>query len=127
MCRICLKRPEIPDERYGRCEACAKSGRIAYRFRVGPARSGGLAIKAGELSPRALRQKWKDPLAAYNALPAVKPHLGLHEVELLTARGPRPAGGRACGAGSRGISRASDAGAARGGKPDRRLVVTLSR
>ena len=86
MCRICQKRPEIPDERYGRCEACAKSGRIAYRFRVGPARSGGLAIKAGELSPRALHQKWKDPLAAYTALPSVKPHLGLHEVELLTAR-----------------------------------------
>jgi hypothetical protein len=86
VCRVCLKRPEIPDERYGRCEACAKSGRIAYRFRVGPARSGGLAIKAGELSPRALRQKWRDALAAYSAPPTVKPHLGLHEVELLTTR-----------------------------------------
>src|SRR5438309_291629 len=31
MCRVCLKRPEIPEERYGRCEACAKAGRIATR------------------------------------------------------------------------------------------------
>ena len=50
MCRVCNKRPEIPDERYGRCEQCAKAGRNAFRFRLFPARSGaGLAVKAGEL------------------------------------------------------------------------------
>jgi hypothetical protein len=87
MCRVCLKRPEIPDERYGRCEVCAKSGRIALRFRLGPGRSGALyAVKAGEVSPRALHQKWLEPLTAYRGHPATKPHLGLHEVEVLTAR-----------------------------------------
>jgi hypothetical protein len=87
MCRVCLKRPEIPDERYGRCESCAKNGRIAYRFRLGPRRDGtGLVVRAGELSPRALRQRWREPLAAYSAAAAARPHLGLHEVELVTAR-----------------------------------------
>src|SRR5207244_6069004 len=86
MCRICLKRPEVPEERYGRCEACAKSGRIAIRFRLGPARGGGLAVKAGELSPRALRQKWLRPLTAFQGHASAKPHLSLHEVELITAR-----------------------------------------
>ncbi|MBV9099699.1 MAG: hypothetical protein JOZ46_09125 [Candidatus Dormibacteraeota bacterium] len=87
MCRICLKRPEIPDERYGRCEACAKAGRVAYRFRLGPSRQApGIAIKAGELSPRALRQRWREPLQAFAGQPAVKGPLGLHEVELVTAR-----------------------------------------
>src|SRR5439155_20194423 len=87
MCRICLKRPEVPEERHGRCEACAKAGRIAIRFRVGPARGrAGLAVKAGELSPRALRQKWLRPLTAFPGRPSAKPHLGLHEVELITAR-----------------------------------------
>ena len=87
MCRICLKRPEVPEERYGRCEACAKAGRIAFRFRLGPARGGpGLAVKAGELSPRALRQKWLQPLAGFQGHPSTKPHLGLHEAELITAR-----------------------------------------
>lgn len=87
VCRVCLKRPEIPDERYGRCESCAKNGRIALRFRLGPRRDGtGLVVRAGELSPRALRQKWREPLAAFAAHPAAKPHLGLHEVELVTAR-----------------------------------------
>ena len=86
MCRVCLKRPEIPDERYGRCEQCAKGGRIAYRFRLGPARGGpGLAIKAGELSPHALHSKLGAPLLAYAGTPAAKPHLGRHEVELVTA------------------------------------------
>jgi len=85
MCRVCLKRPEIPDERYGRCEQCAKGGRIAYRFRLGPARSGGgLVVKAGELSPHALH-KLGAPVLAYAGTPGVKPHLGLHEVELVTA------------------------------------------
>jgi hypothetical protein len=87
MCRVCLKRPEIPDERYGRCESCAKNGRVAFRFRLGPRRSGdGLVVRAGELSPRALRQKWREPLAAYTGQAAAKPHLGLHEMELITAR-----------------------------------------
>jgi hypothetical protein len=87
MCRVCLKRPEVADERYGRCEVCVKAGRIAFRFRVGPGRSGtGIFLKAGELSPRALRQKWRDPLIAFKGHLAVKPHLGLHELELITAR-----------------------------------------
>jgi len=85
MCRVCLKRPEIPDERYGRCEACARSGRIAYRFRLGP-RGGGLAVRAGELSPRALREKLRTQLGAYAGQPAARPHLGLHEVELVVAK-----------------------------------------
>lgn len=87
MCRVCRKRPEIPDERYGRCESCAKNGRIAFRFRLGPSRNGeGLVVRAGELSPRALRQKWREPLAAYSGSAAAKAHLGLHELELVTAR-----------------------------------------
>lgn len=91
MCRVCLKRPEVPDERHGRCEQCAKGGRIAYRFRLGPARGGsGLVVKAGELSPHALHGKLSAPLLAYAGSPAAKPHLGLHEVELVTAnRGAR--------------------------------------
>ncbi len=87
MCRVCLKRPEIPDERYGRCESCAKNGRIAFRFRLGPARNGeGLVVRAGELSPRALRQKWREPLAAYTGHPAAKAQLPLHDMELVTAK-----------------------------------------
>lgn len=87
MCRVCLKRPEIPDERYGRCEVCAKAGRIAFRFRLASARGGdGLTVKAGELSPRALRQRWRDQLAAYGGKPSVKQQLGLHEVEMVTGK-----------------------------------------
>jgi hypothetical protein len=87
MCRVCLKRPEVPDERYGRCEVCAKSGRIAFRFRLGPSRlPPGLAVKAGELSPRALRQRWLQPLSSFVGNVSAKPHLGVHEVELLTAK-----------------------------------------
>ncbi|HEX3606356.1 MAG TPA: hypothetical protein VH134_10575 [Candidatus Dormibacteraeota bacterium] len=87
MCRVCLKRPEIPDERHGRCEQCAKAGRVAYRLRLGPARGGpGLAVKAGELAPRLLRQRFRDQLAAYTGQPAVRPHLGLHEIELVAAK-----------------------------------------
>jgi hypothetical protein len=85
MCRVCLKRPEIPDERYGRCESCARSGRIAYRFRLGPGRAG-LTVRAGELSPRALREKLRTPLAGYAGQPAARPHLGLHEVEVVVAK-----------------------------------------
>jgi hypothetical protein len=81
-----MKRPEIAEERYGRCEVCAKSGRLAIRFRLGPGRGGGLAVKAGELSPRALRQKWREQLAAFSGHPGVRPHLGLHEVDLVASR-----------------------------------------
>jgi hypothetical protein len=87
MCRVCLKRPEIPDERYGRCEQCARAGRVPLRFRLGPARGGaGLAVRAGELSPRAMRSKVHDQLAKFGGQPSVKPHLGLHEVELILAK-----------------------------------------
>jgi hypothetical protein len=87
VCRVCLKRPEIPDERYGRCESCAKNGRVALRFRLGPRRDGtGLVVRAGELSPHALRQRWREPLAAFTGRPTTRSHLGLHEVELVTAR-----------------------------------------
>ena len=85
MCRVCLKRPEIPDERFGRCEVCAKAGRVAYRFRLATG-GAGLTVKAGELSPRALRQKWRERLQDYAGEPSVKQQLGLHEVELLTTR-----------------------------------------
>jgi hypothetical protein len=87
MCRVCLKRPEIPDERYGRCESCAKGGRIAFRFRVGPGRGDAkYSIKAGELSPHALHTKWRDKLQAYKNTPSAKPHLGLHELEMVVAK-----------------------------------------
>jgi hypothetical protein len=87
MCRVCMKRPEIPDERYGRCEQCAKAGRNAFRFRLFPARGGaGFTVKAGELSPHALRQKWRTPLGAYNGHLATKTNLGLHELEMITAK-----------------------------------------
>jgi hypothetical protein len=83
-----MKRPEIPDERYGRCEACAKAGRVPVRFRLGPARGGapGLTVRAGEMSPRALRSKLHDQLSGYSGQPSTKPHLGLHEVELILAK-----------------------------------------
>lgn len=86
VCRVCLKRPEIPDEPHGRCEACAKAGRMALRFRLAARPGTGLAVKAGELSPRALRQRWRVPLGAYAGTPAVRGHLGVHEIEMLTAR-----------------------------------------
>jgi hypothetical protein len=90
MCRVCLKRPEISDERYGRCESCARAGRIAFRFRLGPGRAAAVyAVKAGELSPRALRHRWREPLAAFKGQPSVRPYLGLHEIELITARDRR--------------------------------------
>ncbi len=43
-------------------------------------------VRAGELSPRALRQKWREQLAAYTGHPAAKAQLGLHDLELVTAR-----------------------------------------
>jgi len=87
MCRVCLKRPEIPDERYGRCESCAKNGRIAFRFRVATDGTGAIrSIKSGELSPHALHQKWHEALAKYSNTPPTKPHLGLHELEMVVAK-----------------------------------------
>ncbi|MGC8460369.1 MAG: hypothetical protein ACP5OR_00795 [Candidatus Dormibacteria bacterium] len=87
LCRVCLKRPEIPDERHGRCEACVKAQRVALRFRLGPDSTGhGLLVKAGELSPRALKQKWNATLRTFTGTPSVKPHLGLHEVEIITTK-----------------------------------------
>lgn len=87
MCRVCMKRPEIPDERYGRCEQCVKSGRNAFRFRLFPVRTGtGLTVKAGELSPHALRQKWRAPLSAYKGHVSTRAQLGLHELEMVTAK-----------------------------------------
>ena len=87
MCRVCQKRPEIPDERSGRCEACVKAGRMALRFRLAPGPGGaGLRVKAGEISPRALRQKWLSQLQAYGSQPQPRPHLGLHEAELVVAK-----------------------------------------
>lgn len=87
MCRVCLKRPEIPDERFGRCEACAKAGRIALRFRVGPGRDGhGWVVKAGELSPRALKEKWGAKLNEFGGSPSVKPQLELHSIEMIVAK-----------------------------------------
>lgn len=86
MCRVCQKRPEIPDERYGRCEPCAKAGRIPHRFRLMPGRGGvGLVVRAGELSPHALHTKLRDQLTAYASAPKTSAQLGLHEVELITA------------------------------------------
>jgi hypothetical protein len=87
MCRVCHKRPEIPDERNGRCEACVKAGRLALRFRLGPAAGGaGLRVKAGEIAPRALKQKWAGQLKAYAGQPLMRPHLGLHEIEMVVAK-----------------------------------------
>ncbi len=64
-----------------------KAQRIALRFRLGPDATGhGLIVKAGELSPRALKQKWHDTLASFAGTPTVKPHLGLHEVEIVTTK-----------------------------------------
>ena len=82
MCRVCLKRPEIPDERYGRCEACAKAGRIPIRLQIrtlpAPWR-----VRAGELSPRALKDRAGAALAAFPGRPAAKAHLVHNECELI--------------------------------------------
>ncbi|MHB1500693.1 MAG: hypothetical protein ACYCYK_05930 [Candidatus Dormibacteria bacterium] len=84
MCRVCLKRPEIPDEPHGRCEACAKAGRRAYQFRLTPI-STGFKISAGELSPRALRDHVGAALQSFTSKPAVKPHLVATQCELVVA------------------------------------------
>lgn len=86
MCRVCHKRPEIPDERHGRCEPCARSGRVAVRLRLAARPAGGYAVKAGELSPRALRTKLHAQLPSFSGRPAVKAHLQLHDVELVLAK-----------------------------------------
>jgi hypothetical protein len=87
MCRVCHKRPEIPDERNGRCEACVKAGRLALRFRLGPGAGGaGLRVKAGEIAPRLLKQKWAASLTAYSGQLMTRPHLGLHEMEMVVAK-----------------------------------------
>jgi hypothetical protein len=86
MCRVCNKRPEVPGERYDRCEACAKAGRIVYRFRLGVRPAGSLVVRAGELSPRALRQKLHTQLGGFAGHPSTKPHLTLHDVEVVLAK-----------------------------------------
>jgi hypothetical protein len=45
-----------------------------------------LTVKAGELSPHALRQKWRAPLAAYRGHVSTRAQLGLHELEMVTAK-----------------------------------------
>ncbi|MDA8331612.1 MAG: hypothetical protein M0027_10510 [Candidatus Dormibacteraeota bacterium] len=85
MCRVCLKRPEVPDEPHGRCEACAKAGRRVYQFRLRPS-SSGFQISAGELSPRALREHVGKALAEFNSKPAVKQHLVATQCELVVAK-----------------------------------------
>lgn len=82
---MCLKRPEIPDEPHGRCEACARAGRRAYQFRLRPS-SSGFQISAGELSPRALREHVGQALAGFAAKPAVKQHLVATQCELVVAK-----------------------------------------
>ncbi len=84
MCRVCLKRPEIPDEPHGRCESCAKAGRRAYSFRLTPTASG-FKVSAGELSPRALRDHVGPALQTFAGKPAVKPHLVATQCELVVA------------------------------------------
>lgn len=86
MCRVCHKRPEIPDERFGRCEACVKAKRQAFRFRAVTRRDDSIVIKAGELSPHALGQHWRTALKTHTATPSAKPHLGLHEIEMVVAK-----------------------------------------
>ncbi len=84
MCRVCLKRPEIPDEPHGRCETCAKAGRRAYSFRLTPT-TGGFRVSAGELSPRALRQHVGAALEGFAGRPAVKTHLVATQCDLVVA------------------------------------------
>ena len=38
------------------------------------------------MSPRALHDKLRAPLAAWSGQPAVRPHLGLHELEVIVAK-----------------------------------------
>jgi len=49
---------------------------MALRFRLAPDRAAsGSASKAGEIAPRALRQKWLTQLHAYASQVSAKPHL----------------------------------------------------
>jgi len=84
MCRVCLKRAEMPDEPHGRCEACARAGRRAYQFRLRPT-AVGFQVGAGELSPRALRAQAGEGLTGYTAKPSVKLHLVATQCELVMA------------------------------------------
>lgn len=84
MCRVCLRRPEVPGEPFGRCEACTKAGRRVYQFRLRLAAEG-FAVAAGELSPRALREHAGAALRDYSGRPAGKPHLGANNCELVLA------------------------------------------
>lgn len=87
LCRVCLKRPEIPDESHGRCDVCVGAHRQAFKFRLGLDPTGhSLMVKSGELSPRALKQKWHGPLAAFAGKPSAKSHLGLHEIEMIVTK-----------------------------------------
>ncbi len=74
MCRVCQRRPEVPGEPHGRCDACARAGRRAYLFRLRPT-SIGLQIVAGELSPRALHQALVGELEQFHGEPSTRPHL----------------------------------------------------
>jgi len=38
------------------------------------------------MSPRALRSRLHEQMATYGGQPSTKPHLGLHEVELILAK-----------------------------------------
>ena len=84
MCRVCQRRPEIPDEPHGRCEACVKAGRRVYLFRLRQT-SAGFQISAGELSPRALRDRLGPALQQFVGHPAVKSHLDSTKCELVVA------------------------------------------
>lgn len=84
MCRVCLRRPEIPDEPHGRCESCARAGRRVYQFRLRPT-STGFQISAGELSPRALREHAGAALQGFSGSPSSKPHLTSTTCELVMA------------------------------------------
>lgn len=59
---------------------------MAYRFRLGVRPSGSLVVRAGELSPRALRQKLHSQLTGFSGKPSPKPHLTLHDVEVVLAK-----------------------------------------
>lgn len=56
------------------------------RLRLAALRAGGYVVKAGELSPRALRAKLHAQLPGFAGRPAVKAHLQVHDMELVLAR-----------------------------------------
>lgn len=60
---------------------------MALRFRAAAYKDGsGFVIKAGELSPHALNQRWRTQLESYSGSVAAKPHLELHEIEMVVAK-----------------------------------------